>query len=348
MSDVDDAFRTWYTARHGNSIRVGSLAILLWDYALTFEEERQLFWVGSTFSMYTNLSELIGFRTSLTRGRQGYSICPLSNSPDVSPLIEKLARAQVGQPARCFVRCLVWFLIEGFLGMVVCWSVQIILQLRIFALYDRSPKVKTILVLSFCTQFVSIVVIFANAAHSGKVIRVSAGPLLKCQVMHVESNFWAFWVTLLSYECVLFALALIKGYEHLKLSNRKLTTWAGLQVGLSDILVRDSVIYYLGCCLIYVANLILWVESMPDSFDLATGLAVAYPSLIGNNLMLNLRRVFYDSQMSSVTSPSDISLPSLHQLNDVHANILDDTRDPTSHLPCYIPAERPKFVLCTS
>ncbi|KAG7086842.1 hypothetical protein E1B28_002763 [Marasmius oreades] len=224
-----------------------------------------------------------------------------------------------------------WFLIEGFLGMTCCWSVQIILQLRLFALYERSLHIKIILILSFCIQLGAIIAIFINGARSGQVKWTAVGPLSKCQVLNVASNFWAFWVTLLAYECLLCCLALNKGYERLRASNQQFVTWAGFQVGLQDVLIRDSVGYYMGCCVIYAINLSLWVDSLPNTFDLATGLGVAYPSLIGNRLMINLRRVFYDSQVTNTTSPSEISLPSLDQV------LGSDIKGPDKQFPYFDP-----------
>ena len=85
-----------------------------------------------------------------------------------------------------------------------------------------------------------------------------------------------------SYEFFLFVLALAKGFERLKSSNRSLTTYSGFGFGLEDILIRDSAIYYLGCvfsshyihvqvrltafavlrcCVVYAINLTLWVEA---------------------------------------------------------------------------------------
>ncbi|KAF5350759.1 hypothetical protein D9758_010346 [Tetrapyrgos nigripes] len=215
------------------------------------------------------------------------------------------------------VASLAWFLIEGFVGMASCWAVEIILQLRVYAIYDQNPKIKRFLIATFLLQVVGVVIIFTIGAlveSETLMIEMVQGhnsDNTRCKVVHVPNLMCFFWVTLACHECLLGALVISKGVQHAKQlsysgSFRKLRGGEGLH----EILIRDSVVYYVGIILIYTINLILWIQEITDAFDLATSLAVVYPSLMGSHLMFNIRRVHQKSLMGSlVSSPSTMSLP---------------------------------------
>jgi len=197
--------------------------------------------------------------------------------------------------------------------MISCWSVQIILQLRIYALYDRSIKIRRILLFTFAAEVVTIIVIFILGATRGSAVADFAGNQSRCKVVNVVGWMWAFWVTLFGYECFLCTLAISKAYERAISSSSEETTPIFSCSGLHNILIRDSVIYYVGICMIYVVNLAFWIKAMPETFDLATSLAVVYPSLIGCRLMINIRRVYYKPLSQIPLTPSDVSLPPILQ-----------------------------------
>lgn len=68
-------------------------------------------------------------------------------------------------------------------------------------------------------------------------------------------------------------------------------------------------------------------------FDLMTGFAVAFPSLMGSRLMLNVRRAYYKPLMRTVGSPSDIELAHIPDTTIQVVELLkDDVRGETPDL----------------
>ncbi|KAE9398765.1 hypothetical protein BT96DRAFT_994585 [Gymnopus androsaceus JB14] len=300
---------TWNLARCSNEIR-RSLAILIWEFLLSFEDERQLFWdkpwtlVSYLFYLSRYVAIFVAFfgvlvSTTLEVTDQLYVI-PLWANLSLNPPDVSLGLNQI------------WLIIEGFCGMISCWSVQIILQLRLYALYERSIKIKRILFSTFAAEAAIVIVIFIIGATRGTAVADFSGNQSRCKVVDVPEWMWAFWATLVGYECILCTLVVFKAYERASIMHDEknpITSWSGLQ----NILIRDSVIYYVGICMIYIANMSFWIKALPETFDLATSIAVVYPSLIGCRLMINIRRVYYKPLSQIPLTPSDVSLPLILQ-----------------------------------
>jgi len=182
---------TWNLARCSNEIRIGSLAILIWEFLLSFEDERQLFWdkpwtlVSYLFYLSRYVAIFVAFFGVL-----------VSTTLEVTDQL-----------------CYSWLIIEGFCGMISCWSVQIILQLRLYALYDRSIKIKRILFSTFAAEAAIVIVIFIIGATRGTAVADFSGNQSRCKVVDVPEWMWAFWATLVGYECILCTLVVFKAYE---------------------------------------------------------------------------------------------------------------------------------------
>lgn len=263
----------------GHYNRMATLALVIWEYLITVEDERVLFWKRHPWTFATFLflwCRYIGILLALW----GLFVA-------VTPgLTDSL--------------CTSWLRAEGWIGMSVIWSTQAILQLRIYALYEGSPKIAALISTLFLMEVVSIISMFAFASVEGQVVAEAMHDMVRCKVTAVPSWIWLFWITMTSFELLLCILALYKGCQRVYL-RRQFPDHRVLQ----DILIRDSVIFYVAIQGIYLFNLACWIRDTKDSLDVLTGLAVALPSVMGGRLMINVRRAMPDTELP--LSPSDIS-----------------------------------------
>jgi len=197
-----------------------------------------------------------------------------------------------------------WLRVEAWIGLTSSWSVEVILQLRIYALYDRSRKIAVLLLSAFLLQMGCLIALLLFGSLDILVVSESVGYLSRCRAMSVPPLLWLLWVVFLVFECLLCFLAILKAYQRVKTEGKIPFSSGGLQ----DILLRDSVLYYILIMLVYTANIVLWVRQLPDSLDVMTGYAVAFPCVMGSRLMINVRSVHWNPLMHTIPSPSDISL----------------------------------------
>jgi len=146
-------------------------------------------------------------------------------------------------------------------GAISLWSVEIIMQLRIYALFNRSKKVaffNGILFLISIGLFLWMLVL--NALHRKDVIAPFVElPLIGCPVVNGGGQ-WALWIPATVYEFVLFGFALYKAATSstagIKLNHRP---------SLTAVLLQENIIYFLviGCLLIFNNLMVVGATRIP-------------------------------------------------------------------------------------
>ncbi|KAJ7135705.1 hypothetical protein C8R44DRAFT_976540 [Mycena epipterygia] len=271
----------WEITIAGHYNRTAALAIMLWEYLITLEDEKELFWKRHPWTTATFL-----FLWSRYGG-----ICltlfglVVAVSPNLSDSVSYS-----------------WLRIEGWVGMSISWSTQVILLLRIYALYDGSPRIAALIISAFAVEVFTVIGMFGFASFHITVVAEAMDNLVRCKVTAIPSWLWLFWVSITSFELLLCVLAVYKGYQRVRLSAQ---FSSGPQV-LQDIMIRDSVLYYLMIQGVYIYNLMFWIKDTKDSLDVLTGLAVALPCVMGSRMMINVRHT-----LLAANTPSEISLGQL-------------------------------------
>ncbi|KAJ7362255.1 hypothetical protein DFH08DRAFT_840570 [Mycena albidolilacea] len=251
----------WQVAVQGHHNRASALTLMVWDYLITFEDERELFWKRRPWTFATFLFLWVRYGGIL------------------------------------LISCYSWFRLEGGIGMSISWAIQIILQLRIYALYDASPRIGALIVSAFSLEVLAVVGMFGFGSADATVVAEAVGVMVRCNVTAVPAWLWVLWVPVTSFELLLCVLALYKGYQRVESTGHK---------ALQDILVRDSVLYYLAIQCVYIFNLFCWVKDVEASLEALTALAVALPSIMSGRMMINLRYALVPP--NTMASPSEISL----------------------------------------
>ena len=144
-----------------------------------------------------------------------------------------------------------------------------VLQMRIYAMYTGSKKVLSLILISFLGATAAALVLVQNMLqeddcsslrHRSRLpdidyllLPVIAFPLLEGETMCVPTGiedwnrFWLFWIPILSYESLLFSLALLKGFQCVGedlISPRNVLR----------ILISDSILYFFSCVTLYLSS----------------------------------------------------------------------------------------------
>jgi hypothetical protein len=189
-----------------------------------------------------------------------------------------------------------------FVGAISLWSVEIIMQLRIYALFNRSKKVALfngILFLISVGLFLWILIV--NSYSRKAVIAPFAKvPLIGCPVVSGGDQ-WSIWVPATVYEFVLFGFALYKAATSstagIKLNNRP---------SLTAVLLLQNILYFLiiGCILIFNILMVVGTTQIPwfgfGPFHASMGIATS-------RMLIHLRKFSSKAlEGESDTSPQEI------------------------------------------
>jgi len=187
--------------------------------------------------------------------------------------------------------CLNFFRWQGWTGLIAGMIAEVILQMRLYALYSLNKKVLALMGSCF------IIATAASAAVMGTVLSnltATAVPLtpnlIFCVPFNISHHFFAFWIPMLAFETLLCGLALYKGYETFRSSTSPYRSGQRLV----NILIRDSVLYFLIMFATYLTNLLVWITASQNLLEVPIGFSVALSCVMGNRVILNVRGVNKD------------------------------------------------------
>ncbi|KIJ24285.1 hypothetical protein M422DRAFT_194863 [Sphaerobolus stellatus SS14] len=157
--------------------------------------------------------------------------------------------------------CVVMDSIIRVVGAILLWSIEIVMQLRIYALYDLSWKVAAINFFLFMVSIAGFTwILVHNALRRHAVIAAAIHlPLPGCPSIHTGIE-WAQWVPATAFEGVLVCWALYKTV------STSLIRWHnGFKVSLYSLILRDNLFYFLGiaCLLVFNNLMVVGITKIP-------------------------------------------------------------------------------------
>jgi hypothetical protein len=137
-------------------------------------------------------------------------------------------------------------------GAISLWSVEIIIQLRIYALYNGSRKIAIFNAVLFFLSILAFIGILIDLGIGRKKLIASAIhlPLPGCPVVDSAIE-WSEWIPATIFEFILFSFALFKYMSLPDFSN--LPTLKRV-MKLSFVLVSDNMLYFLGITIVLLLN----------------------------------------------------------------------------------------------
>ncbi|KAI5828236.1 hypothetical protein K523DRAFT_244942 [Schizophyllum commune Tattone D] len=150
--------------------------------------------------------------------------------------------------------CIIMDPVDRLSGAVLLWSVEIIMQLRIYAIYERSAKVAYVNILLFLISIAGFFyVLITNVLLREDAIKhVLDLPLMGCPAIQTATE-WAQWLPATIFEGILFGFVL---YRSFRINFRNLR--AGRGVSLYEVIIKDQIRYWVGIStLLVLCNLMV-------------------------------------------------------------------------------------------
>ncbi|KAI4526186.1 hypothetical protein K525DRAFT_259803 [Schizophyllum commune Loenen D] len=198
-------------------------------------------------------------------------------------------------------------------GAIALWSIEIVMQLRIYALYDCS---KTIAIVNGAMFIASIgtflwILIHNAMGRSAVIADVIHLPLPGCPSIHTGIE-WAQWVPATAFEAVLFFFALHKTLHSTAQRFRR-----GERISLYQLVLRDQIIYFFLVTVLLVFNnlMVVGVTKIPwfsySPFHAALG-------VLTTRMMINTRKasaedVCYSDDTKLLTTSNGMVSPSTEE-----------------------------------
>ncbi|KII91150.1 hypothetical protein PLICRDRAFT_156014 [Plicaturopsis crispa FD-325 SS-3] len=265
--------------------QLAAMSMTIYDHVLTFDDEVRLIW-RKPWSFATLLYLLVRYLG------------------DTTFIVATAVWLSNGMSATV---CYHYFLFESWMSTPLIWVMQVIMQMRIFALYGRSIKVAAFTGLLFVCEIVANVVMLSriySKKHGVSAVTIPIPGVAVCSMVNIPS-FFGFWsLPFICFETVLFLLALWIGIRHVQ-DMRKWTF-----TGILRIILRDSLFYFAAVLSAYVISMSLWMTLGSIYIQITEGFAISASVIMGSRLVLNMRAAFWFSPrgVSAVTDASELNV----------------------------------------
>ncbi|KDR86024.1 hypothetical protein GALMADRAFT_235216 [Galerina marginata CBS 339.88] len=246
--------------------RLASNAIIFYDQLITFDLEVNSIWK----SRWTFAKVLF-----LVNRYYGLASAIFNTYAFFAPKFSEKASAI----------CVEFYLWEGWTGLVGCMLADIILQMRIYALYTKNKRVTSLMMGFFVICFALSAWIMGSSLKglTAASTQIIGGQF--CVSPLIPPHFYIFWIPMLSFELLLCSLAVIRAYESYHASGNPVFNGHRL----FSILIRDSLVYFFAIGVTYLTCLVVWILEPNILLEAPIGFSLAISCTLGSRMILNLR-----------------------------------------------------------
>jgi len=245
---------------------VAALALLLYDYILTFDDERRFIWKDS---------------------KRGLGVIIFFLNRYLVPVLLAFDLSGVLAPNPVLEYCVFWYLLEEFGAIFSVAVVEIILMTQAWVLYGGDKKMKvvlwTLLGLCFATSFILI-----GIGSSEVVVGASKNPGAPgcVAILTARVQFWEFWCPWMFLSIVVFVLTVAKAHAHAK---------GDVTTPLGEAMVRDGIYYFGIMALASIITVVIFAAARVSLQSFAVPWFQVIASISGSRLLLNMRRIRSES-----------------------------------------------------
>ncbi|GJE98011.1 hypothetical protein PsYK624_142330 [Phanerochaete sordida] len=190
--------------------------------------------------------------------------------------------------------CKGWIFYELIYMEVLTLAVEIVLVMRLYALYNANQLVLWAIILAFAAE-VAVMVVCLCIVLPGMTFTPA------CLVAHADGIFVAYWASSLAFETLLFLLTLVKFYHSVAHAFR--------EQSILGVFLRDGTWAF---ALIFVAmllNLLMYKLCTTPLAGMGYGWALAALAFSGAHILLNLQSLGAPHALADTCLPSDRSAP---------------------------------------
>lgn len=189
--------------------------------------------------------------------------------------------------------CRILFQFQSYGPFVSVWATQMIMQLRIYAMYRKSKKILAFTGVCFVLEIAAICTVLAlNFDHSLTYTNEAIPGLLNmCATSTIDRSFTAIYMPIFAFELLLFVLAISVVLKHMKNTH----TIAGKRVhNTMATLVKYNTIYFFvemaGCGIATALYL-----GLPSIYlEITNSALIATTIILGSRLVLGTRNFYSD------------------------------------------------------
>ncbi|KAF8990286.1 hypothetical protein BDQ17DRAFT_387250 [Cyathus striatus] len=257
-------------------LHVASLALWVFEHFITMDMEISYIWGSSHWSVVQIMYLIVRY--------SAYLDITLNVAVQCFPILS-------AKSCKSLYSAIMWILLPGMT------AVEVILTLRVWAVWKKSRNMGILLAVSFFSVVISS---WANGGVLVNSITFDAqeffirGCLVTNGRVAMEA---AIWGILLAYDTLMMLLLLPPAYNAFRRGGKST---------LANIVIRDGIIYYIYLFVASLVNMIVVIKLSPDYFALLATFGRAIYSAISCRIVLNIREQGWQNQRVHNTAIAEV------------------------------------------
>ncbi|KAG2018784.1 hypothetical protein CC2G_008175 [Coprinopsis cinerea AmutBmut pab1-1] len=302
LPSLEDLLTLLRTVQQGLYWQVVATSVLLYDHVTTFDLEVELIWASCMF--------YVASYTLLTATRATPSPCAFTSSSSAittwhnSSILRTAGRSIVRES-----KSGIHGQIQAWLSVIGLWTMQFILAIRIWCMYERSKRIFCVLGIAFVIHVGgSSLIVGLDPATGGVNFSIPGTQWAICIPKGFPKFLWLFWCLTAAFDFLILVLALWEGIRFVwrqpkrtaretaasESGSASLVLALGPRPNLLRVLLRDSMVLPFLSVVVCPLNLLALFDVLPPgSITIILKLSSIAPPLLGCRLILNLRDAYY-------------------------------------------------------
>ncbi|KIJ59361.1 hypothetical protein HYDPIDRAFT_118570 [Hydnomerulius pinastri MD-312] len=264
--------------------------VMFYDHVLTFDQEVEHIWKSSR-SLNTAVFVILRY--------SGSAVALLS-------VFAFLAQAHASNDL-----CRVFLLLQGWPICFITWLVQLILQMRLYVLYNNSKKILYLTGGAYIAEIVAMSTIVVIANVSTDAVNEPAPGLFICTNLNTPKIFYSFWLAPLVFELILCLLAIRIGIQRSK-DHLGPALISGTR--LVNVIVMGNVMYFVGVLLSCIVGAAMLKNLSSQWLEVPGGFALAVEVIAGCRLILHIRGAACEGLYNTTITSTRVGVQLQHSL----------------------------------
>ncbi|KAF5342606.1 hypothetical protein D9611_001401 [Ephemerocybe angulata] len=186
-------------------------------------------------------------------------------------------------------------------GAISLWSIEIIMQVRVYALYGCSRKIAIFNAVVFALSIIAFLVLLVHntMARAQMIASAIKLPLPGCPAINGGLG-WALWLPATGFELLLFAFAVYKSIRSLTFKAKLQEKWT-----LMGVLIGDNILYFVGITSVLLFNTVMASGASKVIPWFSYGPFHAAMGIMTTHMLMHLRKLSVQNEFFSEILPGD-------------------------------------------
>jgi len=262
------------------------------SYAFAFVSYKQSLFATITFLAYTHITTLDDEAEFVWRSRLSLGKCLyiFNRSFGLATLLVNCVVAFLPNLTDKFCFGYYWWL--GLSQIVAILNAELILQTRIYAVYDCSRKLLAGLSVLYAIEGISAIILLGKTVALNDYRAIEG--LTGCHIIDKQTYISLYWIPTVLFELILCGLISYKAVMMHKYQYA-IPTWRAIRrsegsPSLFFVIVRENVFCFIMIFAALLANLLFSGFGSPQLAQVATGWSIAIPCACSSRLLLKMHR----------------------------------------------------------